>query len=439
MKILMITYRFPPYNSSGAVRCGKMSKYLSELGHDVRVISCKDQPLPKTLALELPQEKVMYTTWWNINAPVEKLLGGRKKIARSGVYSVLNKPGIKSKVLKFFGKLYKNVLHMPDAQIGWKWAAVRKGEEIIKEWSPDVIYASAHPITSFIVANELSNKSGVPWIGELRDLWVDSPYYTNPIWKKWIEEKWERKIFSKASGLISITDHSVKLLCEKYSCPVEVILNGFDESDYNQGVQEMPLPRSFIKGGINILYAGMIYPGKRDPEPLLKAISLLSNDLRKHVKVHFYGTQLSIVNQVSEDLKITSNVTVNAPIPYSEILKMQQQADILLLLMWNNPLEVGTFTGKFFEYIGAKRPILCIGGHESPPAKVITERSLGTVLFEPIKIASYLKDLITDKNDKGFIESIPQGGEQGFSRKEQAEKLSLFLKKVVKPPNDIDY
>ena len=80
MKILFVTYRFPPYNSSGAVRCGKMAKYLSELGHDVKILTCNNQPLPDSLQLEIPEENVIYSDWWNINAPVEYILGGRKKL-----------------------------------------------------------------------------------------------------------------------------------------------------------------------------------------------------------------------------------------------------------------------------------------------------------------------------------------------------------------------
>jgi hypothetical protein len=35
--------------------------------------------------------------------------------------------------------------------------------------------------------------------------------------------------------------------------------------------------------------------------------------------------------------------------------------DVLLLLLWNDPRERGVYTGKLFEYLGARRPILGIG------------------------------------------------------------------------------
>lgn len=161
MKILMVTYRFPPYNSIGAVRCGKMAKYLIELGHEVKVISCENQPLPATLPLEIPEENVFYTSWWNINKPVEILLGRKKNTSKESLNTAGNKNTLRSSILRILGKAYKALFHVPDGQMGWRNAAYLKGLEITSEWRPDVIYASAWPISSLIVADKLSRGKSV--------------------------------------------------------------------------------------------------------------------------------------------------------------------------------------------------------------------------------------------------------------------------------------
>ncbi|MFX9604597.1 hypothetical protein ABTP42_19610, partial [Acinetobacter baumannii] len=63
MKILLVTYYFPPYNAMGAVRTGKTAKFLEALGHEVRVISAIDQPLAQSLTTEIPEEHVHRTKW----------------------------------------------------------------------------------------------------------------------------------------------------------------------------------------------------------------------------------------------------------------------------------------------------------------------------------------------------------------------------------------
>ena len=79
MKILFITYHFPPYNSVGAVRTSKTAKYLIEAGHEVKVLTCANQLLPSSLSLEIPKQNVEYASWFNINSPVAFILGGTKE------------------------------------------------------------------------------------------------------------------------------------------------------------------------------------------------------------------------------------------------------------------------------------------------------------------------------------------------------------------------
>jgi len=63
LRILVISFMFPPYNRIGAVRNGKTVKHLTEMGHDIKVISANNQPCQKTLPLEIPDENVIYTNW----------------------------------------------------------------------------------------------------------------------------------------------------------------------------------------------------------------------------------------------------------------------------------------------------------------------------------------------------------------------------------------
>jgi hypothetical protein len=39
MRLLFVSYWFPPTNSIGAVRAGKFAKYMLDRGHEVRKIS----------------------------------------------------------------------------------------------------------------------------------------------------------------------------------------------------------------------------------------------------------------------------------------------------------------------------------------------------------------------------------------------------------------
>ncbi len=165
MRILLVSYFFPPYNTIGAVRTGKTARYLRQLGHDVRVLTAANQPLQPTLPREIPDGNVIATPWIDVNRPAQWLLGGRERVAARGYQSSSRLRGIAGQL----GKLYRTFVHLPDAQIGWLPFALRAGSRLLHRWKPDVILASGLPITSLLVAARLSEKFHVPWVAEMRD------------------------------------------------------------------------------------------------------------------------------------------------------------------------------------------------------------------------------------------------------------------------------
>jgi hypothetical protein len=62
MKVLIVSFAFPPSNVIGAVRVGKLARYLDQRGHDVRVLAT-DLVEDRSLPLEISRERVFYTEY----------------------------------------------------------------------------------------------------------------------------------------------------------------------------------------------------------------------------------------------------------------------------------------------------------------------------------------------------------------------------------------
>ena len=62
MKVLIVSFAFPPSNVIGAVRVGKLARYLDHRGHDVRVLTT-DLVADRSLPLEILRERVCYTEY----------------------------------------------------------------------------------------------------------------------------------------------------------------------------------------------------------------------------------------------------------------------------------------------------------------------------------------------------------------------------------------
>lgn len=402
---------------------GKTAKYLQKFGHEIRVLSARNQPLQKALALEIEYNLVTYASWWNVNRPVELALGGRQKIASRG-YST---PGPFGRALQRLGAVYKSLLNFPDGQAGWIPFGVRAGSRLIREWRPDVIFGSAMPVSSLLVARALSSRHNIPWIAELRDLWVDSPYYGQPRWRRMFEEELERTVLSSAMGFITVSEPMAEVLRAKYSKPSAVILNGFDPGDYP--LRSVGLDKS---GLIRIVYTGMLYDGKRDPSPLFEGLRLLG-PLANRVRISFYGRYLDIARALAREKRVDHLVEIQDAVPYKEALRIQRDADVLLLLLWNDPQERMVCPGKVFEYIGARRPILVIGPSDNVAVELIVNRGAGTVSTDPAQIASLLQMWIAQKQQAGRIADTHEGAISGLSRENQTKRLESFILGILGP------
>ena len=419
MKILLVSFIYPPSNAIGSVRVSKMAKSFLAGGHDVRVLTARNQIFPQTLQVETHENDIYRTGWLNINRLPITFTQDRGDFYRKG-YSR------SSSVLRVLGNVYKTFLNLSDGQIGWLPFALREGRRIINSWKPDLIYASAMPFTSLIVASILSRRFKVPWIAEFRDLWVGGPCYDYPGWRRWLEAPLERAVIRLADGLVTVSEPLAETLRRKFGKPTATILNGYDTED----IPPPPPTRSPEPERLSIVYTGMIYPGRRDPSSLFRAIARLGADA-KRVRVRFFGRMLPGVEDLAKKFGVQDSVELHGPVSYRESLRHQVEADCLLLLLWNGPREHGVYTGKLFEYLGARRPIIALGLEDGVAASLIRERNVGVTSNDPKVLAGHLRAWITNKQRDRFIPVTDADAGAGFSRLEQFANLEFFIDTVV--------
>ena len=214
MRVLILTYFFPPYNTVGAVRVGKHAKYLHKHGHDIRVITAADDVhstwLRPTLPIEFPEECVIW---------VDPSLA-RFRIGRHG-----------------------------SAHWLWSGPAFDAAISSMRGWSPDVILACALPVSALLVARRLSARWHVPWVAEFRDLWADNHTYSRT--RRFLLNLLERPLLRTTRALVTVSGPLAQTLQEKYQRPTAVVTNGFDRCDYppltkppsGDGVVRVPLRR----------------------------------------------------------------------------------------------------------------------------------------------------------------------------------------------------
>jgi hypothetical protein len=181
---------------------------------------------------------------------------------------------------------------------------------------------------------------------------------------------------------------------------------------------------------LRIVYTGLIYPGRRDPSALFAAIAALGAE-RSGVEVAFYGQDLRGVAESAQRHGVAGCVTVHGNVPHTESLRAQQQADVLLLLLWDDPREAGVYTGKLFEYVGSSRQVLAVGSSTGVAADLLRTRALGVAARDPQTIASALREWLAEKRASGRVAPPPPSAKAGLSRQEQFARVSTLLTAVA--------
>ena len=83
---------------------------------------------------------------------------------------------------------------------------------------------------------------------------------------------------------------------------------------------------------------------------------------REAIRIRFYGSIEPWLPALVQSFGLEDVVEVGRNVSREEALRRQRESQVLLMLCWSDLRETGQHTGKVFEYLGARRPILAIGG-----------------------------------------------------------------------------
>ncbi len=378
MRILILSYHFLPYAGMGATRVGRLAEFLARAGHDVRVVAARRSAEPTNQPLDPSAAVVSYTSWLDVNfvpdqasrlknwamgrsrrlaaaADSEPVAGGRS----TGEHPALGTGGFLARL----DGLYRAALNIPDDKIGWLPFALLGAARTARDFEPDIIYASSPPPTGLLAAAWLAHRLALPWVAEIRDRWTENPYDPRPPWRVSLDSWLERKVMSSASGIVTVSETWAAAYRDRYGKPTTTVYNGFMLADYaparegparegparEDPAREDPADQS---DSLRIVYTGIVYAG-RDPSPLWQALSLMGA-AAEGVRVEVYGAERSAILEGAARHGVAHLVQVRAYLSHGAAMKLQQAADVLLILQWNNPSEAGNIPGKLFEYLGAR-------------------------------------------------------------------------------------
>ena len=433
MKILLVSFHFPPDAPLAATRAPKFAKYLLDQGHDVRVICAHEPQSTVTHTLEIDEARITRTDWRDLamipNEVIERIRPSAKTPAPSTappprVTSEPAKPRLRRRLSEF----YLSAVCRPDRRAGWRRPAVAAARELFASWLPDLVYSTCPPHSVAPIAREIAELAGAPLVAEFRDRWAHDAYSNHPNWRQNLDRKQEASILADAAGIVTVSPLWAKGYAERYGADrVAVAMNGFDPDDYPL---EMDIAPAVGRDQIELLYAGALYPGRRDPRAVFEAIALLGKDA-KRVRLTMLGKDLEPAVIMAEEAGVADCLNLLPTEPHAAIIRRQYAADALLMLQWNDERDAGTIPGKLFECIGARRPVIATGWTRGVVGDIIMRRNLGVIANEPRIIANRISALLSEKRAHGHIPPLPASIRDGMTRAQQFATLGPFLERAA--------
>lgn len=343
--------------------------------------------------------------------------------ARQQIY---NRLGITSKnsLLDFFLSLAGEVINYPCPDKNWKPFAIQAGNKLLQEEKIDAIVSSSLPVISHIVAKELKEKYKTPWLADFRDLWSQNHNYSYSRLRRRLDRRLELKTLAEADALITVSEPwAEKLRALHKGKPVYTIIHGFDPAAMN-------IPPTKLTDKLTITYTGTIYPGKQDPSKLFAALRDLLSDGTinpNEIQVRFYGTKHDWLDKKIEQYGLADIAKQYGFFPRNVALGKQRESQLLLRLSWEGREEAG-YSGKLFEYLAARRPILATGGSADVVSELLNETKAGICATTIEDIKNTLKELYEEYKLKGKV--VYKGEEakvNKYTNRETARKLSEIL------------
>ncbi len=440
---LFLAYHFPPVGGAGVQRSAKFVRHLAAEGVRPVVITGPGQvegrwtPRDESLQDDVPEG----TRVVRIAAAEPPPVGRARALAE------------------------RWVLWPSRFDRWWVRGCVAEGLRATAAHRPRILYASMQPYSQ--AAAQLSRRTGLPWVADLRDPWaLDEILVYQSRWHRRFEVRRMYRVLRSAAAIVMNTREAQRALLEAFpelgDRPVSVITNGFDAGDFTGSLS----PRT--DGTFRIVHTGSLHTEigqhqlRREGGALRRQLGGSISGVHLLSRSHAYLLQaierwlalepgiaararLVLAGVISrEDRALVERSTARALVempgyqPHADSVAWVRAADLLFLPM--HALADGArariVPGKTYEYLAAGRPILA--AVPEGDARDLLARSGRAHLCAPTDSAAMLEIL------RARYDEFRRDGHRrlqpldplmaGFERQELTRQLARVLREAAAAP-----
>ena len=405
--VLLLTTYYPPANLIAGRRAYGIAKYIPKYGWNPYII----------------------TILWTKSTVDSMGIDPRMEEYIEKQQNVIRVPYNPNKSYPFFQKLWRwrRVFLFPQTQpYDYFKNSMRLFPSFLKKNNINAVWASYPSPAPHLIANILCRNHNIPWIADFRDLW-DQRYtgiqYTRLMLKLIIPH-----LLRNCSEITAVSPALVEKLQNVTQKNAFCIYNGFDPDEYDSS------PPCINHKRFTLVYTGRLIMPERSPASVFSAIGLLLNSGEinpNNFTLSFYGSDRRSVAALLQGKAMKNCCEFKPAIPHSQVPAIQKHATVLLHL--SHPNEKGIMTGKIFEYLAARRPILSVPGDNDCVDKLLDESKAGCSRGTVEQIALQIKEWHNEWKQTGNVKYYGIDSEiEKYSYPEMAKQVAQILNRAVR-------
>jgi len=374
LNVLLVTYSFPPAGGVGVLRAASLAHHLpaeqirldvlttrnaSAVGSDPRLLEQipPEVTVHRTLTLDLP---------FALKKWLKKLITGSKTRPSAAAHAA-GQPGLLKRVV--------GDLLLPDPQVTWLPILASSACRIVRKRQIDLVLITVPPFSSVLLVEKLRKAfPHLPIVVDFRDEWLASTMdlvsFSRSDRARHFAHRAEASAVAHATTVVAVTEAARCVLRARYPHEAEEkfqhIPNGFDSSR----LPAATVPRT-TSDRILLTYTGTLY-GSTDPTTLVEALLGLPEAIKKRFRIRFIG-RIEEPRFRASLLQLGEMVELLDFLPQNQAMALMSESDYALLIT-HDPLNV---SAKFYDYIGAGKPILAIVHPQGEVRRLLEELHAG--------------------------------------------------------------
>lgn len=380
-KILIICYNFLPYYETigGVIRVLSLADFLFRNGFEVYILTSRGYFFSYFgHEDELRRYHIIYIDNW-VNMVFQK--GLKKNVIKQAT---------RSKLKNQIWSIIKNVLSRtrffieqllpPDIGVLKIVSFYQIAKRIIRDNGISVVFISSPPHSMQLVGlllKKFNNYNRPTIITDYRDSWNTTRIYArNTAVANWINRILERKVLLACDYFTFISEPMLTKAEVFFGINLRkkshLVMNGFSEA-INVKKYE---PSNALS--ISIGYFGSIGDLPNSHRNISSLLNVLSENFKElsFLNFHFYGMLIIKFHNLKDYPMLHYHGSIDHRLAVSAMSNM----DFLMIVHSEKNGADEVITGKLFEYISVKKPIICIGPTPMAAKQLIEKYGIGVTI-----------------------------------------------------------